>query len=61
MCEGLVKLEEQAENRGRKNGESRAFVKAAENAAKNLHISIQEACKILGKSYETYLKMKETL
>jgi hypothetical protein len=61
MCEGLVKLEEQAENRGRKNGENRAFVKDAENVAKNLHISIQEACKILGKSYETYLKMKETL
>jgi methylthioribose-1-phosphate isomerase len=57
MCEGLVKLEEQA----KKEGENRAFVEAAENVAKNFHVSIQEACEKLGKSYETYLQIKESL
>jgi 2-hydroxy-3-keto-5-methylthiopentenyl-1-phosphate phosphatase len=57
MCEGLVKLSEQE----RQKGESKAFVEAAENVAESLHVSIQEACKILKKDYETYLKIKETL
>jgi hypothetical protein len=53
MCEGLIKLEERAANK--------AFVEDAENVAKNFHVSIQEACEKLGKSYETYLKIKESL
>jgi hypothetical protein len=61
MCEGIIKLEERAAKKGENKGENKAFVEDAENAAKNFHVSIQEACEKLGKSYETYLQIKESL
>jgi flagellar hook-basal body complex protein FliE len=37
---------------------NRNFVETVENAAKNFHVSIQEACEKLGRSYEDYLQIK---
>jgi hypothetical protein len=69
MCEGLRKFGEEKENEGRREGlkdgliegENKAFVEDVENVAESFHISIQEACEKLKRSYETYLKIKETL
>jgi hypothetical protein len=57
MCEAWRQYGEEKE----KIGENKAFVKNVENVAESFHISIEEACEILKKDYETYLKIKETL
>jgi hypothetical protein len=38
--------------------ENKSFVEYVENVAKNFHVSIQEACEKLGRSYEEYLQIK---
>jgi predicted transposase/invertase (TIGR01784 family) len=39
---------------------NRNFVETVENVTKNFHVSIQEACEKLGRSYEDYLQIKES-
>lgn len=58
-----VKCEEAAE-RAAKEAEKKAdrkFVEYVENIAKNLHLSVEDACKNLEESYERYLRIKKSL
>ncbi len=55
-----VKCEEAAEKAAEKAAD-RTLVSHVERISENLHLSIEDACKSLGESYERYLKIKKEL